>query len=227
LLLSLLLATLSYDPQSDELIHVGDIVAKGPHQGSLSVLKFMATGNITGVRGNHDQKVIEWRSWLDWILPNSDGKSWLTEMDEKWTLAKKSGIKLEVWTHEERQKSKSKWWKKIPDGLFGDHFQVARDMTTEQYNYLLSLPLILHVPSAHAYVAHGGLLSSDPKRKPSHRRQPLAHIPAISDTVSKEDRTALLRQLQEIALLHDVPQNRDPWVVLNMRGVLNDQTVTR
>jgi predicted phosphodiesterase len=66
-LISDLLKQVSYDKEKDALIHLGDITAKGPLAGSFSVLSFLNKYNITGVRGNHDQKVIEWRAWLDWI----------------------------------------------------------------------------------------------------------------------------------------------------------------
>ena len=42
-----------------------------------------------------------------------------------------------------------------------------------------------------------------------------------------DDEVAALRALQERALLHDVPQNRDPWVLLNVRGVRRRGKVTR
>jgi len=115
--------------------------------------------------------------------------------------------------------------------MFGEHYRVARKMTDEQYQYLLSLPLTLFVPSAHTYIAHAGLLPSDPHLSPSDPRQPLAHLPALppthGDTYTKWDKTTLLRRLQQLALLKEVPQNTDPWVVLNMRGVLSDNSVTR
>lgn len=63
---SSLLSKLSYDLSKDVLISTGDIIAKGPLNGSLAVLSWMASRNVTAVRGNHDQKVIEWRSWINW-----------------------------------------------------------------------------------------------------------------------------------------------------------------
>lgn len=47
---------LHYDTQNDLLIHMGDIVAKGPFSNDL--LTRFAEANVTGVRGNNDQKVI-------------------------------------------------------------------------------------------------------------------------------------------------------------------------
>lgn len=228
-----LLHKLSYDPSSDVLVHAGDIIAKGTHEGSMAVLSYMTKNNITGVRGNHDQKVIEWRGWLDWIDHRRDGKLWLDGVHSKWLKAKDKGSELDDFLAKEMKRNKSKWWKKIPEGwiLFGDHYTLARDMSTREYDYLLSLPLVLHIPSAHTYVVHAGLLPSDPRYKPQHPRQPLAHVPPMP-SVSKHkpkpnDTLPILRRLQEIALLSDIPQNKDPWVVLNMRGVNGKNEVIR
>lgn len=217
---------LSYTPKTDVLIHVGDIIAKGSHTGSLAVLSWMTSNNITGVRGNHDQKVIEWRGWLDWISTLPGGQRWLEQAQHRFLEAEKKGADLEVWEFKERKRDRS-WWKTVPDGwiLFGDHFRIARAMSKEHYAYLLSLPLKLHIPSAHAFVVHAGVLPSDPRYPPYHKRQPLSHVPVLSarvkhDMPKGENSTLpLLRRLQEGAILNEVPQNTDPWVTLNMRGV--------
>ncbi|KII89033.1 hypothetical protein PLICRDRAFT_40685 [Plicaturopsis crispa FD-325 SS-3] len=217
-----LLSKLSYDRHRDTLIHVGDIVAKGSRKGSLETLSFMAEHNITGVRGNHDQMVIEWRAWMDWISSLSGGERFLREVNN---------ADPELDMDEELEGPNAKWWKMIPEGweVYGDHYKIARDLNSFQYQYLLSRPLKLHIPSAHAYIAHAGILSSDPQYDPSHHRQPLAHVPVIpvgSDKAERKKKEELLRTLQEEAILADVPQNLDPWVTLNMRGVL-DHDVTR
>jgi len=86
------------------------------------------------------------------------------------------------------------------------------------------------VPSAHSYIAHAGLLASNPTLPPSHPQQPLAHAPRLPPSPASgaalAGRMRLLRRLQEEALLNDVPQNKDPWVVLNMRGVRRDHSIT-
>ncbi|KAJ7494770.1 calcineurin-like phosphoesterase [Mycena galericulata] len=230
-----LLAKLSYDPSSDVLVHAGDIIAKGPHEGSLAVLSYMATHNITGVRGNHDQKVIEWRSWIEWMHAMDGGKSWLLEFHAKWKEAEAAGVDdPEAWAEKHMRKSDSKWWKKIPRGwkILSDHYRIAHAMSDAEYKYLLSLPLVLHVPSAHTFIAHAGVLPSDPRYKPYHRRQPLARVPALPKGITynkanPNETIPLLRKLQEAAILTSVPQNNDPWVTLNMRGVLKDKSVTR
>lgn len=132
-----LLKQISYDGDKDMLIHLGDIIAKGPHTGSLSVLSFMSTHNITGVRGNHDQMVVEWRAWLDWVqgMEAGAGSRWLVDLEEKWKRENVSGgldddSDTEHWVKEQmREGSKDhKWWSRVPKGwkLFSDHYQVAR-----------------------------------------------------------------------------------------------------
>jgi len=46
---------ISFNPDFDRLIHVGDLVAKGSK--SEEVLTWMNEQHIQGVRGNHDQPV--------------------------------------------------------------------------------------------------------------------------------------------------------------------------
>ena len=101
---SRLLDKLSYDESSDKFIHVGDIVAKGPHKGSLAVLTYMSSHNITGVRGNHDQKVIEWRGWLDWIHAQPGGKKWLNALNDDWESHKVDDDRLSEWIEKAKKK---------------------------------------------------------------------------------------------------------------------------
>lgn len=200
----------------------------------MAVLSYMASNNITGVRGNHDQKVIEWRSWLDWFQNQQGGQDWLDEMHRHWLVAENQGLDLKTWVNHEVEVDSTGWWKKVPKGwkLFSDHYEIARAMSDSEYQYLLSCPLSLYVPSAHTFIIHAGLLSSDPRRKPTHPRQPLSHVP-ILPSILKQDKDSTnatvsrLRRLQEMAILQDVPQNADPWVLLNMRSVLKDKSISR
>lgn len=139
---------------------------------------------------------------------------------------------MDKWVkHERKHERSSKWWRLVPRDwvLFGEHFKIAHAMTDSQYTYLLSLPLTIYIPSAHAYVAHAGLLPSDPDYTFDDHRQPLAHIPSFppltktGKTKPKNDTIPLLRGLQELAILRDVPQNTVPFNVLNMRSVLNGE----
>ena len=82
----------------------------------------MATNNITGVRGNHDQKVIEWRGWVERVLTYDGGQEWL----EKIERMKKSELKAEL---AKLQKSKDlPTWKRIPKSwkIMGEHYQISR-----------------------------------------------------------------------------------------------------
>ncbi|KAF8239784.1 Metallo-dependent phosphatase [Tricholoma matsutake] len=233
--LSALLHGLSFEQPSDVFIHVGDIISKGSHDGSMAVLSYMTSNNITGVRGNHDQKVIEWRGWINWIRSLPEGKEWFEKLDTRWVEAEADGASPDLWVEKEKKKNKSKWWKTIPKDwiLFGDHYKVARGMSKAQYDYLLSLPLRLYIPSAHTFIVHGGLLPSNPLYPPGHSRQPLAHVPNLplaitkGKSLPKNDTIAVMRGLQELSLLEDVPQNKVPWTVLNLRSILSGMVSNR
>ncbi|KIM39812.1 hypothetical protein M413DRAFT_74181 [Hebeloma cylindrosporum] len=233
-----LLKRVEYSPREDVLIHVGDIITKGPHTGSLAVLDYMATHNVTGVRGNHDQQVIEWRGWLDWISSISGGKAWLKRLERRWEKVQEEhkDFNSVSWVETEGaacSRVDKEWCRRIPKGwvLFSDHHKIAKDMSESQFRYLLRLPLRLYIPSAHAYVVHAGLLSSDPRYSAEDvKKQPLAHVPSLpqrptvhetgGDGVKSNETVESLRNLQEISLLTQIPQNTDPWVVLNMRSIV-------
>ncbi|KAI0690174.1 Metallo-dependent phosphatase-like protein [Cytidiella melzeri] len=119
------------------------------------------------------------------------------------------------------------------------------------------VPLVNWVRSLHAFVAHAGVLPGDPTLDMDDRRQPLARVPRevgegrvrgedgkkfpvrsqgqrplrLSKPTSLNASAGMdipsLRRLQEQAILTRVPQNTDPWVVLNMRSVMDDGDVTR
>ena len=110
----------------------------------------MTQHNITGVRGNHDQKVVEWRAWIEWIESMPAGRKWLAAVESKWQ--KDVNEEIAAWTKEhdgqyedevedetdpedwvKKQKKKwnktdRKWWDKIPEGweMFSDHYKIAR-----------------------------------------------------------------------------------------------------
>ena len=215
----------------------------------------MSTHNITGVRGNHDQMVIEWRAWLEWIrsLERHAGSRWLLELEEKWEEGNLDGklendSNTETWVKVQMHKGRKdhKWWSKVPKGwkLFSDHYRIARyvpslpssnrertnkpqrAMSKSDYEYLLSLPLVLHLPSEHAFLVHAGLLPYDPTRSITSKRQPLTHLPKIPLGLL-ENPIPALRNAQELAILDDIKQNNDPWVVLNIRNLRKDNTISR
>ncbi|RXW21736.1 hypothetical protein EST38_g4131 [Candolleomyces aberdarensis] len=235
--LTRLLTKLDYDPNSDVLVHTGDFLVKGLHHHSIATLDFMALHNITGVRGNHDQEVIEWKGWIDWIRSTKEGSEWLQRMEQNWKHIHngKKPFNLDHFLDYQRHSASGRdkrWWKLIPAGwkFLSDPYRIARDMSKEQYEYLLSLPLALYIPSAHTFVVHAGILPSDP-RYPYYdrKRQPLARIPGLSRSDSPDsvcsgskDRLSCMsrvREAQELAILSQIPQNKHPWVLMNMRGI--------
>ena len=183
----------------------------------------MSTNHIPGVRGNNDQKVIEWRAWMDWIVSLPGGREWLEDIDSIWSHidGDKPSAEFNTWL----KKSHKEWQVYVPSGwkLQGKHYKVARDMSQDHYDYLRSLPLVLHAPTAHTYFVHAGLLPADPTREYNDPKQPLSHLPTTADP---KDDDVTLRGLQELALLNEVPQNQDPWVLMNMRSLSKDGKVT-
>ncbi|KAI0041917.1 hypothetical protein FA95DRAFT_635956 [Auriscalpium vulgare] len=131
-----LLDKLVFNPAKDTLIHLGDVSAKGTESGSISVLSFMTKNNITGVRGNHDQKVLEWRAWVDWIksLGKGTGALWLDDVDMQWEAARKDPmIDEEEWVIAQKKSNEGEetWWDRVPDGwqMFSEHYHIARSIT--------------------------------------------------------------------------------------------------
>jgi hypothetical protein len=238
-LCSMLLDRLSYDSRSDVLVHTGDIVSRGPHKGSMATLAFMVANNVTGVRGNHDQKVVEWRGWIDWIQTLPQGRRWLERTERRWHESNLDVGRAKFWVETQKRTASEedrRWWKLVPRKwiMFGDHYKIAREMESEDFSYLLNLPLKLYVPSAHLFVVHAGLLSSDP-RYPYYdaSRQPLARMPTRlggidvvdGDEEEVNDAMGVLRKVQEMALMTEIPQNLDPWASLNMRSVQGGKVV--
>ena len=99
-------------------------------------------------------------------------------------------------------------------------------MSKSHYEYLLSLPLVLHLPSEHTFLVHAGLLPYDPTLSLTSKKQPLSHWPRIPSQILKGSIPAL-RNAQEVTILEDIKQNTNPWVVLNMRNLRKDNTVSR
>ncbi|KAI1797212.1 hypothetical protein LXA43DRAFT_983265 [Ganoderma leucocontextum] len=198
------------------------------------------------------------------------GSEFLTLIEAEWLRDRKkdpngAGSDVEEWIDVARKRAqgtwRAEWWKRIPRPgkgrakkewiMFGDHYNIARDMTREHAQFLYSLPLVIHVPSEHFFVAHAGLLPYDPRKASDNKHQPLAHTPSSDEEhqeddddyeyptvdvgpsqqgrlhTGRDDGVDELRVLQEHALLEDIPHNRDPWVILNIRSIRNDGTVTR
>lgn len=229
-----LLRKVDYDPSSDVLIHTGDILAKGARKNSFKVLDLLIAHKVRGVRGNHDQKVIEWRNWIDYIDTLPGGSRWLARLERRWKASGGEEGDLPGWVEEEAltsSEAEKRLLKLIPKGwlMFSDHYEIARGLTHKQFAYLLGLPLRIYVPSAHVFIVHAGVLPVNPKHSiDDKKRQPLARIPSMPrmpgpPIFSASDVVQKLRNLQELAVLTEIPQNTDPWVTLNMRGISHGQ----
>ncbi|KAJ2364581.1 hypothetical protein H4S02_003832 [Coemansia sp. RSA 2611] len=127
-----LLETVNFKQGSDQIILVGDLVAKGPD--SLGVVNKARSIGAWGTRGNHDDRVIRWRQFLD-----GPGKG-LSE-DEIQSLEDSGGLPYDDF--------------KISKG----HYDIAANMPTCDYMYLADFPAIITLPSPYDQwvVVHGGL----------------------------------------------------------------------
>ncbi|KAF9178495.1 hypothetical protein BGZ51_007738 [Haplosporangium sp. Z 767] len=127
------LKQIKYDAKADLIILAGDIVAKGPQ--SHEVIDKARSINAKCVRGNHDDKVIRWKGYLDSLDPK------------------------------QRKKLENDLDGSVPADLAGDseHYRIAKALTQKQYEYMLSCPLILTLPkeiSVHkvpVHVVHAGI----------------------------------------------------------------------
>ncbi|KAG9005831.1 hypothetical protein FRB93_009227 [Tulasnella sp. JGI-2019a] len=209
--LEALLDKVDYTPPHDTLIHLGDIISKGPM--SLEVLDRVARQNVTGVRGNHDQKVIEWRGYMEWVQKQKGGAEWFDSL-----------VKMKLTPAD--YKSLSKSYKKFPipkDWEWGgDHWTIAKTMSALEYDYLRNLPLAIHIPILHTFVVHAGILPIDPKKPIHEKHQPLSYPPTRHRQTNEAMRTA-----QELAIIYDIPQNEIPWTLLNMRSVTKRGKISR
>ncbi|KAF5327154.1 hypothetical protein D9619_004897 [Psilocybe cf. subviscida] len=225
-----LLRKVDYDPSSDVLIHTGDVITRGTRKDSFKVLDFLIAHQVRGVRGNNDQKVIGWRNWIDYINTLPGGSRWLTRLEQRWKASRLDPDNAPDWVEEEEltaSDADKRFSKLIPDGwvIFKRHYKLAKELTHMQLEYLLGLPLRIYVPSAHVFIVHAGVLPVNPKYSIDDKeRQPLARTPSIPQMpglphIFSLDVVQKLRNLQEIAVLTEIPQNSDPWVTMNIRSI--------
>ncbi|KAK8849385.1 hypothetical protein IAR55_004717 [Kwoniella newhampshirensis] len=195
-----LMDNLKYDPTNDRLIHVGDLIAKGLK--NEEVLWWMNERRIFGVRGNHDQPVIQWRAWMEW----AGGADWEAYMDSLGAGAEEGAIQT---LSKEGKRFPENWeWK-------GEHWKIARALPKRTYLYLLELPLVLHLPSLHTVIVHAGLLPYDPLKSNNDPSQPLVQYSNVTSDMS----ATAIRNSEEMSILFDIPQNQDPWNLINIRSV--------
>ncbi|KAK2460319.1 hypothetical protein APHAL10511_007708 [Amanita phalloides] len=213
--LQTLLTRLSYNNESDKLFHVGDVVTKAPLQGSIDVLSFLSSNGIQGVRGNQDQKVIEWRSWINWVSSEPGATAFLESALKSWKKAEKKGEGLKKWNKRHRKLASrnslgpnsrdevlmdhvtAKWWRRVPSHLilFSDAYMVANEIPEKDYEYLVSLPVRAYVPHAHLFLVHAGLLSHDPEYDYDDPSQPLSKVLEASRIYAHDDRIGGLRRV--------------------------------
>lgn len=131
-----LLNKIQYDPSKDQMILAGDLTSKGPD--SLGVLQRAKELGILCVRGNHDDKLVRFKTYeMIHGASTMDSKDTMPEGD-------------------------------VPDPLkFSNyHEPLALNMTQEDYDYISSCPAILHIPFLNnTIIVHGGLDPSIPALK--------------------------------------------------------------
>ncbi|KAI8140804.1 Metallo-dependent phosphatase-like protein [Fennellomyces sp. T-0311] len=129
-----LVQKINYNKDRDQIILAGDLVYRGPD--NVGVIRYAKEINALCVRGNHDDIVIRFKTYE--LQHGLDAMQ-----DEKETMPEGD----------------------VEDPLkFGDdHMGIVKNMTQEDYDYLVSCPLVLELPSLNnSRVVHGGL---DPQIK--------------------------------------------------------------
>ncbi|GAN02778.1 ser/thr protein phosphatase family [Mucor ambiguus] len=124
-----LVTKLNFNPATDQLILAGDLTAKGPD--SVGVIRRAKELGALCVRGNHDDKV----------------------------------IRLKTYELEKGENAMYPVSATMPEGNVPDplkfknyHVAIAKNLTQDDYDYLSSCPVMLHMPFLNnAVVVHGGL----------------------------------------------------------------------
>ncbi|KAG0274958.1 hypothetical protein BGZ95_009315 [Linnemannia exigua] len=159
------LKKVSFDAAQDEIIFAGDMVAKGPQ--SLEVIDKAIELKARCVRGNHDDKVLRWKSYLDSLNPRQKIALDLDSMMRpKVRSEDEDGPEYDAEAPEISPRAQKR---SIPGDLVenSEHHEIAKKMTKAQYNYLVSCPLILTIPKELAarkipiHVVHAGIDPSD------------------------------------------------------------------
>ncbi|KAJ1794908.1 hypothetical protein LPJ59_004442 [Coemansia sp. RSA 2399] len=132
-----LLDELQFQQGKDQIVLVGDLVAKGPE--SLAVVQKASSIGAWCVRGNHDDRVIRWREFLD-----GPGKGLSTE--EISALEDSGDLPY-------------------PDFKVNkEHYTIAGQLTVDEFAFLKSFPAIMAPPPPYTewIVVHAGLESNKP-----------------------------------------------------------------
>ncbi|CAO3655729.1 unnamed protein product [Mucor hiemalis] len=123
-----LLKKIKYRPKKDVLILTGDLVFRG--KDSVGVIRRARELNALCVRGNHDDKVVRLRGYLN--------KHGLDEMPDDHDFIPEGEVA-------------------DPLRFNNKHSGIASEMSAADYTYLAGCPLILDIPELQARVVHGGL----------------------------------------------------------------------
>ncbi|KAJ2848953.1 hypothetical protein IWW36_002969 [Coemansia brasiliensis] len=132
-----LLETVEFKQGSDQVVLVGDLVAKGPD--SLGVVNKARSIGAWGTRGNHDDRVVRWGDFLQ-----GPGKG-LSESDLE-SLQSSGDLPYDDFE------------------IGGDHYDIASTMPACDFSYLARFPTMIVLPPPYNewVVAHGGIVPTTP-----------------------------------------------------------------
>ncbi|KAI9489552.1 Metallo-dependent phosphatase-like protein, partial [Zychaea mexicana] len=120
---------INYNPDKDQIILAGDLVYRGPD--NVGVIRYAKEINALCVRGNHDDITVRFKTYelQHGLEAMQDEKEIMPEGD-------------------------------VEDPLkFGDdHMDIVKNMTQEDYDYLVNCPLVIDLPTLNnSRIVHGGL----------------------------------------------------------------------
>jgi serine/threonine protein phosphatase 1 len=76
-----LLDLINYDPTTDHIYSVGDLIDRGPD--AVSVVKFFQQDHSHAILGNHEQMVLNPQEWYEvWTYPWNGGSATLASLEE-------------------------------------------------------------------------------------------------------------------------------------------------
>ncbi|CAO3647124.1 unnamed protein product [Cunninghamella blakesleeana] len=148
---------IGYNKTTDAIILAGDLTTKGPDTPG-AIRKAKELGAYC-VRGNHDDYIIRFKTYENMYGANKMGPG-------KATLPEGNVID--------------------PMKFKNEHAEMARNLTMDEYEYLVSCPMIIDLPFLNARVVHGGV---DPKIDDAVENDPwtVFNIRDIKDEVPIRD----------------------------------------
>ncbi|POW00114.1 hypothetical protein PSHT_13230 [Puccinia striiformis] len=217
-----LLEKLNYDPKSDTVLLVGDLAAKHPKiQASLDTIRYARESNFEAVRGNHDEYIIIWRNWME-VNRNkfvtSDHLS-LYEADEFATLQTDQWLQASQPPHHLKNK--------LPNGMdWGtQHFEIARRLPKNDFHWLLERSLTIYISPLQSVPtpSTNSLRNLNTDAQSEHRTY-FVHagmLPWVPPTEPEGDKA------REVMTLLGVKENKDPYTLLEMRGLKKGRRPTK